>query len=141
SGLVLEPEFELRDSILQGADHSLIEVMVAPGSRFIEKSLNELDFAWRYNATPLAIQRRGAALRKKIRDVPLAVGDVLLLLAPRDEVRVLRSNYNVIVMSEREEDTYNPRRALTAIVIMASVVVVAFLGWLPIVASAIVGCI
>jgi di/tricarboxylate transporter len=139
--LVLEPEFELHDATLQGKDHVLTEVMVAPGSRFVGHSLSSLDFNWHYNATPLAINRRGSVLRSKIRDVTLTVGDVLLLLTRRDEVRVLRANHNIIVMSERDEDNYDPRRALTAIAIMVSVVVVAFLGWLPIVASAIVGSI
>jgi di/tricarboxylate transporter len=138
--LVLEPEFELRDSVFQNEEQVLTEVMVAPGSRFLGHSLNELDFRWHYNATPLALQRRGSVLREKIRDVPLAVGDVLLLLTPRDEVRVLRANRNLIVMSEREDDSYNPRRALTALAIMAGVVTVAFLGWLPIVVAAIIGC-
>jgi di/tricarboxylate transporter len=138
--LVLEPEFELRDSVFQSDEQVLIEVMIAPGSRFLGHSLTELDFSWHYNAIPLAIQRRGAVLREKIRAVPLNVGDVLLLLSRPEEVRVLRGNRNLIVMSEREEDSYNRRRALTSIAIMVGVVTVAFLGWLPIVAAAILGC-
>jgi di/tricarboxylate transporter len=141
AGLMLEPEFELRDSIFQNEEHLLIEVMIAPGSVFLGQTIGELDFAWRYNATPLAIQRRGALLREKLRDVPLAVGDILLLLSPQEEVKVLRGNKNLIVMSEREEDNYNARRALTSLLIMVGVVTVAFLGWLPIVASALIGCI
>lgn len=138
-GLLLEPEFELRDSVFQSDEQVLVEVMIAPGSRFIGHSLKELDFSWHYNATPLAIQRRGTVLREKVREIYLTVGDMLLLLARPEEVRVLRTNRNLIVMSEREEDAYNPRRALTSLVIMVGVVVVAFLGWLPIVAAAIVG--
>lgn len=139
--LGIAPEFKLRDEQFRDADQALVEVMVAPNSRFAGETLRGLDFRWHYNATVLAIHRRGEVLREKLREVTLGVGDVLLLLVPRDELPSLRRNPNVVVVTEREEESASRRRAPLALLIMAAVIVVSGLGWMPIVISALIGCV
>ncbi len=139
--LQIEPEFTLRDAHFREADQVLTEVMVAPGSRLVGHTLAELDFQWHYNATALAIHRRGEVLREKLKDVRLTVGDILLLVTTPEEMRALRGNRNLVVLTEREEAGGSRRRAWLSIAIMVAVVAVAVTGWLPIVASAILGCI
>ena len=143
SKLDFEPEFKLQDSQFSGEDGDqaqvLVEAMVAPGARLAGHTLEELDFQWTYNATVLAVHRRGEVLREKLKDVNLNVGDVLLLLVPKSELKVLRANHNLIVLNEREEAALPKRKAWLAIGIMAAAITVAGLGWLPIVASAILG--
>lgn len=141
--LELEPEFKLQDSQFTGEDGEaaqvLVEAMVAPGARLVGRSLRELDFQWNYNATVLALHRRGEVLREQIRDVSLNVGDVLLLLCPRSEVEAIRANQNLVVLNERGQANPPRSKALLAIGIMATAIGVAALGWLPIVASSILG--
>lgn len=137
--LELEPEFKLRDEQFRDDDQVLAEVMVAPGSRFVRQTLRSLEFSWHYNATVLAIHRRGEVLRDKLRDVELAVGDVLLMITSPDEMRHLRANTHLIVLTEREEGPASSRRAWIALAIMGSVVAAATLEWLPIVAASILG--
>ncbi|OHE79566.1 MAG: sodium:proton symporter [Lysobacterales bacterium GWF1_69_6] len=141
--LELEPEFKLQDSQFTGEDGEqaqvLVEAMVAPGARLVGRSLAELDFQWAYNATVLALHRRGEVLREKIKDVSLNVGDVLLLMCPRAELDVLRTNNNLVVLNERGEAEKPRSKALLAIAIMAAAIAAAALGWLPIVASSILG--
>lgn len=143
SKLDFEPEFKLQDSKFSGEDGDraqvLVEVMVAPGARLVDHTLEELDFKWTYNATVLAVHRRGEVLREKIKDVNLNVGDVLLLMCPKAELDVLRANHNLIVLNERGEASLPKRKAWLAIGILATAITVAALGWLPIVASAILG--
>ncbi len=139
--LELEPEFTLRDAQFTRAEQVLTEVMVAPGSRLIGHTLSELDFHWNYNAIALAIHRRGQVLREKLKDTRLTVGDILLLVTSPEEMRALRGNRNLVVLSEREESVGNRREAWIATAVMVAVVAVTVLGWLPIVASAILGCI
>jgi di/tricarboxylate transporter len=138
--LALEPEFKLKDAQFDAPDQVLTEAMVAPGSRFVGHTLAELDFQWHYNATVLAIHRRGEVLRNTLREARLNVGDVLLMLARADEMPHFRRNRNFIVLSAREDDAAQRRKAWLAIAVMVSVVGVAALGWLPIVTSAIIGC-
>lgn len=139
--LALEPEFTLKDTHFSDADQVLSEVMVAPGSRFIGHTVAELDFQWHYNAIALAIHRRGEVLREKLKDTRLTIGDILLLVTSRDETRALRGNRNLVVLTERDDISANPRKAWTALAIMVAVIASAMLGWLPIVSSAILGCI
>lgn len=137
--LEIEPEFKLDDAQLQDDQRMLVEVMVAPGSRFVGQNLKALDFHWHYNATVLAIHRRGQVLRDKLRDVVLSVGDILLMVTHRDEVRALRDNTNVVIINEREEGSALRRRAPLALAIMIAVIAVSGLGLMPIVISALIG--
>jgi di/tricarboxylate transporter len=141
--LELDSEFKLKDSQFTGEDGDaaqvLAEVMVAPGARMVGQTLAQLDFQWHYNATVLALHRRGEVLREKIKDIPLNVGDVLLMLAPRADLDVIRANANLVVLNERGEGKQPRRKAFLAVGIMIAAVAVAAMGILPIVASAILG--
>lgn len=139
--LEIEPEFKLRDDQFTGASQSLVEVMVAPNSRFAGETLRELDFRWNYHATVLAVHRRGEVLREKIREVTLNVGDILLMLAPREELPSLRRNPNLVVVTERDDETASRKRAPLALLIMVAVIVSSGLGLMPIVISALIGCV
>ncbi len=119
----------------------LVELMVAPASLIEGRMLSELDLHWRYDANVLAIHRRGHILRKSLKSVELALGDVLLLLVDEDAVSRLRSDDRFIVLSEREEKRKTPLKAVMAIAIMAGVVIVSGMHWLPIPAAAIIGAI
>ena len=117
----------------------LVEVMVAPGSRLGGRTLDALDFPRQHEASVLAIHRRGEVLRERVRDVSLTVGDVLLMLVPKEELNLLRGDEHLVVLNERE-DPHAPRgRAWLALGIVAAVIASAGLGLLPIVAAAILG--
>ncbi len=119
----------------------LVEMMVAPASQVEGRTVSELGLKWRYDANVLAIHRRGHILRKSIKSVELALGDVLLTLVDEDVVKDLRTDDRFIVLSEREEKRKTPLKAVMAVAIMVGVVVVSGLHWLPIPAAAIVGAI
>jgi len=125
-----------------GNGHPVIaEVMIAPGSALVGHTLMSPECHWHYRSAILAIHRRGDVLRSKLRDIRLGVGDVLLLRAPGNELPSLRRNPALLVLSAREHRVLMPRQALLSIAILASVMSVVALGWLPLVAAAILGCI
>jgi di/tricarboxylate transporter len=120
----------------------LAEVMVAPASPVEGQRLSEVGLDWRYRSTVLAIHRRGQVLRDKISTVQLAVGDVLLMLVEdEDAMPKLRSDDAFIVLSERPDARGMSRKAWVAASIMAGVVIVSGLHWLPIPIAAICGAI
>jgi len=137
--LEVESDFTLRDETFEEADRVLAEVMIAPKSRFEGSTLSSLEFRWHYNATVLALHRRGEVLREKVRDVQLNVGDVLLVVAAPDEIRALRQNPNLIMLTEKAGTRSARRRAPLALAIMAAVVAIAGFGLLPIVVTALLG--
>ena len=117
----------------------LAEMIVAPASPIEGRRFAESGIGWRYNATLLAIHRRGVVLRDKLSDVSLAVGDVLMMLVDEDRMSQLRGEESFIVLSEREDARRMPRKALVAVAIMAAVVLLSGLHWLPIPIAAICG--
>ena len=141
SKLVIEPRFKLEDEILRTKDVTLVEVLIAPRSTLIGHTLAALSFSRRYNALALAIQRRGQTLREKLKDVPLQFGDALLLQTPQVEVERLRADENFIVLAEVEEPALRRGKAPLALAITALVVIVAAFGVLPILVTALLGCV
>jgi di/tricarboxylate transporter len=137
AGLEINPEFihaEIGDKA-----NVLVEAMVAPASAAEDRTLRDLDLQPGYNATVLGIHRRGHLLRDKIRDVAFQTGDVLMMMLPADAVERLRRDDRFVVLNERD-DIRRPRyKAFVAIGIMAAVVVVSALRWLPIPIAAICG--
>jgi len=118
----------------------LIEALVAPGARVIGDTVEDIDFRWTYNAAVLAVQRRSRILREQLKFTLLEVGDILLLLVDEAALRQLRRESGLVVLSERGDTRASRRKAPLAIAILAAVVVVAGLGILPIVVSALAGC-
>lgn len=139
-GLEIEAEFKFKDRHLR-KDVNLIltEVMIAPNSRLEGLDMETLDRIWRHSVTVLAIQRRGQVLREKIKDVSFAVGDILLMIAPENEMPMLRRDKNVIVLSRREAGKAPGWRASFALVTMALVIGVSAIGWLPIALTSMLG--
>ena len=124
----------------QAGRRVLIEALVAPGARVIGDTVEDIDFRWTYNATVLAVQRRSRILREQLKHTRLEVGDILLLLVDEAALRQLRRESGLVVLSERGDTHASRRKAPLAIGILVAVVVVAGLGILPIVVSALVGC-
>jgi di/tricarboxylate transporter len=137
AGLEINPEF----THVGNGDKAniLVEAMVAPASTAEDRTLRDLDLQPSYDATVLGIHRRGHLLRDQIRDVAFQTGDVLMMLLPADAVKRLRRDDRFVVLNERD-DARRPRyKAFVAIGIMAAVVIVSALRWLPIPIAAICG--
>ena len=125
----------------QDQDHPrvLAEVMVAPASSSEGQQLEETELNWRYDATVLAIHRRGQILRDKLSQVRLAVGDVLLVLVDEAVLPRLRGDQGLVVRSQREARRRTSSRGILAVLIMVGVVATAALHLLSIPIAAILG--
>ena len=139
--LEIEPEFKLQDESLETDDLRLVETLVAPRSRLIGHTLKELDFRYRYNMIVIALQRRAQVLREKLNQVRLEFGDALLLQGPLNSIRNLRRNDNFIVLEEVEEPATFSSKAPLAILIIIAVIFLATAGIMPILVSALLGCV
>jgi di/tricarboxylate transporter len=117
------------------------EVMVAPGSHLAGKSLAQLRFGHTYRVLVHGLQRPGATLRLPPQQVPLQVGDVLLLDAPASALDALRDERGLVVMGQRPQVRLDARRAAIALLALAGAIGAAALGLAPIVAAALLGCV
>lgn len=138
-GLLIEREDAQQAS--SGGGAVLVEAMVAPNGRLVGHTLAELDFQRMHLASVLAIHRRGEVLRARLNTVRLAVGDLLLMAVPADELVRLRDDPSLVVVREKEQARVSWRQAGLSLAVIAAVVLFAAQGWLPIMASALLGCI
>ncbi len=141
--LEIAPALELatHDAQPNGNDRRILtEAVVAPGTRMVGQTVEEVDFRWNYDAAVLALQRRGQIIRDQLKHARLQVGDVLLLLADQAATKHLRRESGLVILSERGDTRESRRRAPLAIVILIGVIVLAGTNVLPIVTSALLGC-
>jgi di/tricarboxylate transporter len=137
--LVLNAEFKLRDATLQTEDLRLVQALIAPGSDLIGNTLKDLDFRNRYKALVLAIQRRGEPIQEKLNSIVFRLGDALLIQAHEAQIKELRDNRNLIVLDEVPGVALRHKAPLV-LGILAAVVGLAAFGVLPILVTAILGC-
>jgi di/tricarboxylate transporter len=137
SKLEIDPEF--KHSRDDGQARVLLEVMVTPASPLEGRTLREIDLQLRYDATVLAIHRRGRVLREKMSRIALETGDVLMLLLPETAMTKARADDRFIVLNERYDARRPAWKAIVAVAIMLAVVIVSGLRWLPIPIAAICG--
>lgn len=138
--LELNAEFKLRDETLQTEDLRLVQALIAPGSELIGHNLKELDFRNRYKALVLAVQRRGETIRDKLNSVRFGLGDALLIQAHEAQIRQLRADEDFIVLDEVPGGTVLKHKAPLVLAILAAVVGLSAFGVMPILVTAILGC-
>ena len=140
-GMALVPEVQVTEQELEAAEggQNLVEVVVAPGSSLVGESLASRGFRQRYDATVLAFRRGGELIRRRMDNIPLRVGDTLLVQANTDSVERLDHNRDFIVAREIERHDFRESRIPVALGIVVGVVGLAALDVLPIVVAALCG--
>jgi len=137
--LVTPTERTRRDLNLSTKGGRLVEVMVAPGSTLLGRTLREQNFAQRYDATVLAIQQHGVTVHERLADVQFRVGDLLLVHGTAAALSRLADEPGFVPMAEVPDLDQNRPRAWVSLGIMAMVVVVASFGLFDIMTAALTG--
>ena len=117
----------------------LAEVMITPGSRMIDMSLEQVGFHRQFGAIVLGIQRRARVVRRRLGRIRLEAGDVLLMTGSQGAINGLRDNQDLIVLSGSKKELPVPKKAPLAAGILLAVIGSAALGILSIPVAAITG--
>ena len=125
----------------QGTPRSqaLVEAMVTPYSRFEGQTLEHIGFRRSYDCLALGIQRRSRMLRRRLTDIRLEAGDVLLLQGPRGAIQALRGDPDILLMEWSTTDLPATHHGRRAVAIFAGVVLAASSGVVPTVVAALLG--
>jgi di/tricarboxylate transporter len=110
----------------------LTEVVIGPRSPAIGRTIKELRFRSTYGLTTVALWREGRSYRTDVGDFALEAGDALLMVGSREKARVLANEPGFIVLDQLlTEDRPLDRRALWAVGITVSVLLLAAIGVVP----------
>ncbi len=128
-GLELLPARSWRERDLESSSVAVVEAVLAPRSALIGQTLRESLFRERYGMSVIALWRAGRPVRTGLTDLPLALGDGLLLQGERSRLPVLRAEPDLIVLAEpaREAPPATGKGRL-ALVIMAITLILAASG-------------
>ncbi|MEZ0389804.1 MAG: SLC13 family permease, partial [Verrucomicrobium sp.] len=119
-GLEIKAEAKLRsngdDSGVQKEkdEDRVVEALVLPRSTLLQQTLKQARFRERYGVIALGIRRHGENLLKKISQVPLQVGDMLLLKGSTADLRALEDAGAFRLIGEAEASKLSGRRAALA---------------------------
>lgn len=138
--LVMDPEFRLSTETLTGGeDLGLAEVTLAPRSSLLGETVKSARVQQHYGLTVLGIWRRGAPLSRRLGEVELRYGDILLVQGPRDALDHLQEEHDLILLQEIRAPIARPRKAPIAVTILAAVVILTVLNILPVAVALFLG--
>lgn len=126
---------------LQAEGQQLAELIVTQGSPLLGRTLATLRFADRYQLATLALHRAGSRNRKlmsEMANIPLKVGDMLLVQGAKDKIEELKKDGKILVL-DGTSDLPHSQKAPIALSIMIAVVAVAAFGFMPIAISSVCG--
>jgi di/tricarboxylate transporter len=117
-----DPDMELR----------LAEIALTPRSRREGQTVTEMEFRSRYGLSVLAIQHHGRAITDHLGEVPLSLGDAILVQGPLEKLRLLYENPNFLVLDLPTLEVKRTKKAPLAVGIFATALFVVTMGWLDV---------
>ncbi|MBI5768394.1 MAG: anion permease [Verrucomicrobia bacterium] len=118
----------------------IVECVVAPQSAFRGRSIAEAEVRRRYGIAVLALHRAGAHLRDYFDTIPLQTGDVLLIEAGAAELTTLQAEGELLPLAGALRQPRRSKRWLAG-GLMAGVVTLSALQWLPVSVAALVAAV
>ena len=110
-------------------ERHLVEAVVAPSNPLNGMTIKEGEFRNRFGAVVLAVSRDGERIKRKVGEIRLRTGDILLLETPRDFTQRFRSSNDFLLVSTLSEDGHkNHDKAGVAWLILIAMVGLAAFG-------------
>jgi di/tricarboxylate transporter len=118
---------------LAGSIHAFYEVVVGSGADLVGQTLKQVDFRSRYDAAVIAIHRSGQRMDAKLGDVPLRLGDTLLVLADPSFRQRWRDRPDFLVIASLSGvSPRQPRRAWLVTAVGVGFLIATGSGYVPI---------
>jgi di/tricarboxylate transporter len=117
SGIDIKGNVNLSNPDLETEEVRLVEAILLPRSSLIGRTLKGFRFRERYGVQVLAINRHGETIRRKMSEVLLQLGDVLLVQGPQAHIAALEAGNIFRVLTAVENKRPHVQRAPIAIAI------------------------
>lgn len=122
-------------------EEQVIEAVVMPGSEMVGKPIGQLMLTRRFGVKVMGLQHQGTQQVQGLRTQRLEVGDVLLLRGKTAGLRKAAETCRLLLVEGIENTLVRKTKNTTALIIMASVVLLASLSEIPIVVLALAGAV
>jgi di/tricarboxylate transporter len=139
SGIEIKADVELSDPLLRTEDSALVEALVVPGSPLVGRRLRDLRFRERYGVQILGLNRHGKNLLKKLSDIALNAGDVLLVQGAKNNISALDEERVVSVLNAVAEKRPDHARALRTGLIFGGALALASFNIMPLAVAGLLG--
>lgn len=139
-GLRPEPAIQGEER-LNTSDMTLCEVIVRPSFRLAGQALNKVNLKLDYNAIPLAVKKNQQYFRSDLQELRIEAGDTLLMEVGRANFERFYNSPEFVVLQEHEDLAARTEKQYTAAVIVVMVIVLAATNVMPILVSALAGCV
>ncbi len=130
--LEVELDPEVAPEELESEIAGFVDVVLAPRSSLIGKTLRQVGFRRRFGLHVVAVVREGETLRTQLRDEVLRFGDALLLHGERRKVRALAREPDLILLEEPGAGPPDARLAPRSLAVLALALGPVILGWVPV---------
>jgi di/tricarboxylate transporter len=117
AGIDIKADVKLSDPTLQSEEVAIVEALVLTRSPLIGRTLKSVQFRERYGLQVLAIDRHGATIRRKISEVRLQMGDLLLVQGRRENLAAVEGGDAFRILETVEGKRPNVRRAAVAVAV------------------------
>ena len=134
---------ELNVGLEQIAAHegSLVEAVVNPHADMVGRTVREVNFRQRYRVVVLALHRKGRNVRDQLDQIPIAAGDVLLMMGTYQAIDALRHDGDFVLFDqERLPAKSSTKPILLVLGLIVSVVVAETADLVPIELGALIAC-
>jgi len=129
------------DTPTPGDSLAVTEAVVAPGSRLIGRTIQQIGFRHATGCIVLGVQRKSRMIRAKMGEIRLEAGDTLLLFGASQAMRSLRADRDLLLLEWSKTAISDPRRILAARIIFGGVVLLAATGLTSIVLASFMGAV
>ncbi len=127
------------DLVAVERDFILAEAIVAPGSRYAGRTIENSGIRATYGTMVIGLQRRAAMARTLMRQTRLEPGDTLLIGGMPEDLERLRLSHDLILLEWSAMEVPMRAYAPRAMAIFAAVVLSAASGLLPIMIASLAG--
>ena len=117
----------------------MAEIMVAPASRLIGRTLPQIGFRYHTHCIVLGVQRRSRMIRARITEIRLQAGDVLLVQGQPDDINALKVSGDVVLIEWSAKELPSLSHARSAGAIFLGAIGLAAVGILPVVVATLSG--
>jgi len=124
---------------LESEDVRLVEALLLPRSPLIGRTLRGYRFRERHRVQVLALNRHGETMRRKISQIPLRTGDMLLVQGHPADIAALDQAHIVSVISPVEDKRPNWQRARMAVAVFVGALAAAALNIVSLPVALLVG--